>query len=133
MRSQNQLIFSLKMGLAQSVKKSPDFVGPKEPFRRSQLRAQTTSTYLSSTLTLSSRPPTQSLSYFPTKILFVFVTTPMRATCPAYSIFFKFNYLMISGEDHKLRSPSLCSFLHPPVTSSLFDPNALRPDSFRNF
>jgi hypothetical protein len=29
------------------------------------------------------------------------------------------------GEEYKLRNSSLCSFLHPPVTSSLFGPNIL--------
>jgi hypothetical protein len=33
--------------------------------------------------------------------------------------------LIIIGEEHKLWSPSLCSFLQPPVTSSLFGLNIL--------
>jgi hypothetical protein len=35
--------------------------------------------------------------------------------------------LIILGEEYKSRSSSLCSFLHPPVTSSLFGPNTLSP------
>jgi hypothetical protein len=33
------------------------------------------------------------------------------------------NILIILGEEYKSRSSSLCSFLHSPVTSSLFGPN----------
>jgi hypothetical protein len=33
--------------------------------------------------------------------------------------------LIILGEQYKLWSPSLCSFLQPHVTSSLFGPNIL--------
>jgi hypothetical protein len=33
--------------------------------------------------------------------------------------------LIIFGEQYKSRSSSLCSFLHPPVTSSLFGRNIL--------
>jgi hypothetical protein len=31
--------------------------------------------------------------------------------------------LIILGEEYKLRSSSLCNFLHSPVISSLFGPN----------
>jgi hypothetical protein len=44
---------------------------------------------------------------------------PMRAARPAYPIFFDFITLIILGEAYKLWSPSLCSLLQPPATSSL--------------
>jgi hypothetical protein len=40
--------------------------------------------------------------------------------------------LIILGEEHKSRSSSLCSYLHPPVTSSLFGPNILLSTLFSN-
>jgi hypothetical protein len=36
------------------------------------------------------------------------------------------------GEEYKLWSSSLCSFLQPPVTSSLFGPNILLNTLFSN-
>jgi hypothetical protein len=40
--------------------------------------------------------------------------------------------LIILNEDYKLFSSSLLNFLHPPVTSSLFDPNMLLSTLFSN-
>jgi hypothetical protein len=40
--------------------------------------------------------------------------------------------LIILGEEYKLWSFSLCSFLQPPVTLSLFGPNILLSTLFSN-
>jgi hypothetical protein len=63
------------------------------------------------------------LSGFPTSNLYPFVFSPIRATCPAYFILRDVIILIILGDEYKSRSSSLCSFLHPPVTPSLFCPN----------
>jgi hypothetical protein len=44
---------------------------------------------------------------------------PIRATCPADPILLDLIIPIILGEQYNSRSCSLCSFLHPPVTSSL--------------
>jgi hypothetical protein len=65
--------------------------------------------------TLSFPPITYTHFSFPT----------IRATCPAHLILFDLIILIILDEEYKSRSSSLCSFLHPPVTSSLFGPNSV--------
>jgi hypothetical protein len=54
--------------------------------------------------------------------------SPFRLTCPAHLILFLFYLIsprvITLGEEYKL-SCSLCSFLQPPVPSSLFGPNIL--------
>jgi hypothetical protein len=62
-------------------------------------------------------------SVYPTNNLYMFLFSPIRATCRTYLSLLDFIILIILGEEYKLRSSSLCSFLHPPVTPSLFGPN----------
>jgi hypothetical protein len=47
------------------------------------------------------------------------LTSPIRVTCPAHFILLALIALTILGEEYKPCSSSLCSFLQPPVTSSL--------------
>jgi hypothetical protein len=64
-------------------------------------------------------------SGFPINNLYVFFVCLVRVTCPARLILLDLIILIIVGEEYKLWSSSLCSFLQPPVTSSLFGPNIL--------
>jgi hypothetical protein len=56
----------------------------------------------------------------PTNNLYAFLFPPIRATCRSNLIVLELIVQIILGEEYKWRSFSLCSFLHPPVTSSLF-------------
>jgi hypothetical protein len=66
--------------------------------------------FIAMSLLLSLQYPTYSLHSF-------------YMTCPPHSP--SVDLLIIFGEEYKLCTSSLCTFLHPPVTTSLFDPNIL--------
>ena len=64
-------------------------------------------------------------SDFPTKTLYTTLLSPIRATHPTHLILLHFITRTILGEEYRSLSSSLCSFLHPPVMSSLLGPNRL--------
>ena len=71
-------------------------------------------------------------SGFPTKNLYTPLSSPIRATCPAYPILLDFITRTILGEEHKSFNFSLCNLLHSQVTSSLLGPNILLNTMFSN-
>jgi len=64
-------------------------------------------------------------SGFPTKTLYTPLLFPIRVTCPVHLILLDSITSTILGEECRLLSSSLCSFLQSPVTSSLLGPNFL--------
>ena len=71
-------------------------------------------------------------SGFPTKTLYTARPSPICATCPAHLIILDFIARTVLGEEYRLLSSSLFSFLHYPVTSSLLDLNILLNNPFSN-
>jgi hypothetical protein len=78
---------------------------------------------------LSSTPESPKWSLSPrfssTKIFYTPLLSPIRATCPTHLILLDLITQTILGEEYRSLSPSLCSFLHSPATSSLLGPNIL--------
>jgi hypothetical protein len=58
--------------------------------------------------------------------------SPQSCYMPVHLILLDFVILIITGEDYKSGSSTLCSFLQPPVTLSLFGPNTLLSTLFSN-
>jgi len=95
----------------------------------SQLDPVHTPTSWRSTLILCSHlclglPSGLFTSGFPTKALYSSLLSYTSATCPAHLILLDF-ITKILGEKYGTLSSSIRSFLHSPVTSSLFCPNIL--------
>jgi hypothetical protein len=63
---------------------------------------------------------------------FALPVSPIRVTCLTHLILLDLLVLITLGEEYKSCSSSLCSFLHPPVTSSLFGPNIFLSTLFSN-
>jgi hypothetical protein len=65
-------------------------------------------------------------------ILYSFLFSLIRATCPARRFLLYLIILVILGKEYKLWSSSLCSFLQPHVTSSIFGPHIFLNTLFSN-
>ena len=64
-------------------------------------------------------------SCFPTKTLYAHLLSTIRAVCSDHLMLHDLITRMIFGEDYRLLSSSLCSFIHSSVLSSILGPNIL--------
>jgi hypothetical protein len=67
-----------------------------------------------------------------TKNLNACLYVPMRATFPVDPIVLDLITLIIFGEENKLRSSTLCYYLHSPIISFLFVPHIILSTPFSN-
>jgi hypothetical protein len=90
---------------------------------------QSTQLYLRSVFIIShviyARSSRWSLQVLWPKLCMYFSYFPMHATCPVHFILLSFIFLTIHGEECKLWSTTLYSFLYPPVTTSFIVPNTI--------
>src|SRR5215469_4913206 len=71
-------------------------------------------------------------SGFPTNTLCTPLSSPIRATCPAYFILLDLTTHTILGKEYRSFSSLLCNFLHSTVAPSILSLNTLFNTLFSN-